>query len=56
MPGKDASGTVLVVAADPELREAVRGFVAALGHEIEELVGAIDGVDAPRIGGVERSP
>src|SRR5712691_10277218 len=46
------SGTVLVVAADPELRVAVRGFVAALGHEVEELVGAVHRVDPPGIGGV----
>src|SRR5712691_12716868 len=52
MSGEDGSGTVLVVSADPELRVAVGGFVAALGREIQELVGAVHRVDPPRIRGV----
>ena len=36
------------MAPDPELRVAWR-LVAALGHQVEELISAIDHVDAPGI-------
>src|ERR1700724_649937 len=43
---------VFIVPPDPKLREVVAGFVAALGHEIEVVVGRIQYVDPARVGRV----
>src|SRR5215471_17119047 len=52
------SAAVLVVTANPELGVALGRFGAAPGDEIEELVGAVDRVDATGIRrvGVEHLP
>src|SRR5262249_28569 len=46
------AASVLVVPAEPFHREVEGVLIAALRHEVEELVGAIDCVDAPRVAGI----
>jgi len=45
------SGRVLVVSPHPELCVTF-GLIAAFGHQVKELIGAIDHIDATGIGGV----
>jgi hypothetical protein len=40
------------VPAEPLHREFEAGLIAAFGHKFEELVGAIDHVDAPPMAGI----
>src|ERR1700741_2814396 len=44
--------SVLIVPADPLHREIEAVLVAALGHEVEVLVGAVHHVDAARVAGI----
>src|SRR5580700_10330914 len=50
--GLSGSGGVFVVTAHPELGIALSGLVATPGREVEELVGAVDRVDAAGVGRV----
>src|SRR5262245_39170902 len=43
---------VPVMVTDPGLRELQAGLVAPLGDQVQEVVGAVQHVDAPGVGGV----
>src|SRR5687768_9549119 len=43
---------VAVVVAHPGHREVLRRLIAAFGNEIQELIGAVDHVEAARVAGV----